>query len=169
MAPRTPAGWFDLRQLFAALDAQRRLKGLSWSGALAEIRRGSRHGLSLSTLKGIGEKSFAEGDGVLQMLRWLGRTPESFVPGYPEEAGAALPDVASRKILRFDTRKLYRAIAAERDRRTLTWSQVAAETGWSVPALTRLSQGGRTGFPTVMRLFEWLKLPASRFIRASDR
>jgi len=169
MTPRTPAPRFDLRQLFAALDAQRRLKGLSWSGALREIRRGSKRGLSLSTLKGIGAKSFAEGDGVLQMLRWLGRTPESFVRGRPEEPGAALPDIPLSKILRFDTRKLYLAIAAERDRRTLTWPKVAAETGWSVPALMHLSRGGRTGFPHVMRLFAWLKLPASRFIRASDQ
>ena len=169
MTNRTPARRFDLHELFAALDAQRRLKGLSWSGALREIRQGSVRGLSLSTLKGIGAKSFAEGDGVLQMLRWLGRTPESFVPGHLDEVSATLPEVSPRQILRFDTRKLYLAIVAERDRRNLTWSQVAAETGWSVPALTRLSRGGRTGFPNVMRLFGWLKLPASRFIRASDR
>jgi hypothetical protein len=66
------SGDFSLEALHAALDAQRRARGLTWSAALREISRVSeRPGrrLSLSTLKGVGTRRVAEGDGVLQMLR----------------------------------------------------------------------------------------------------
>lgn len=112
----------------------------------------------------------AEGDGVLQMLRWLCRTPESFIASYSgsERNGERLPDVRPGQVLRFDTKKIYAALDAQRSKRKLTWAQVARETGVGVLSLTHLSKGGRTGFPQVMRIAGWLGLPAARFTRASD-
>jgi hypothetical protein len=116
-------------------------------------------------------KALAEGDGVLAMLRWLNRTPESFVPGHPgsEEISARLPDVPPGKILRFDTRKIHAALDARRIERKMTWAQVAKEAGTGASTLMYLSKGTRVAFPGVMRIFRWLDRPAAGFTRASDR
>jgi hypothetical protein len=165
---------FSLRALYTALDAQRRARGLSWSEATREMNgqsgRSSGHRLSPSTVTGTRIRTVAEGDGVLQMLRWLNRTPESFVAGHQEVAGdpARLPDVPPRQTLRFDTRKLHAALDAQRVRRQLTWAQVATEVGLGVSSLTHLSRGGRTAFPQVMRIVRWLATPATHFTRTSN-
>jgi hypothetical protein len=71
------------------LDAERQKRQLTWSGMVRHISgpfagRGSRP-LALSTVTSLRTKRVAEGDGVLQMLRWLDRAPESFVPGADAE------------------------------------------------------------------------------------
>ena len=166
---------FSLRALYAALDAQRRARGLSWSQATRQINRQPRpssgHQLSRSTVTGMRTRAVAEGDGVLQMLRWLNRTPESFVPGLHESevVDGRFPPVPPHQMLRFDTRKLHAALDAQRVRRHMTWAQVATEVGLRVSSLTHLSNGGRTGFPQVMRVVRWLAQPAAQFVRTTNR
>lgn len=165
-------GDFDLRALAAALDAQRMARGLSWSEVASEMRGAKgRKGrpLSASTIKAIGSRPVAEADGVLQMLRWLTRPAESFIAGHRAREGAQSPEVPDDKIPRFDTRRLFVALDSQRSSRRMTWEQVATETGWPVSGLKRLSQGGRTVFPAVMRLAAWLNQPAANFIRLADR
>jgi hypothetical protein len=132
--------------------------------------RDSAHALSPSTVQATRIRAVMEGDGVLQMLRWLNRTPESFVPGHEQamDAGAGFPDVAPHQVLRFDTKKLYAALDARRGERGMTWRQVAAEIGVGASTLTRLAKGGRAAFPGVMRIVTWLGRPAADFTRASD-
>jgi hypothetical protein len=89
---------FSLKALFAALDAERQARGLSWARMMREMRHSERplpHPLSQTTVMGRRTKGVAEGDGVLQMLRWLGRSPESFFPGREStlELDARLPDI----------------------------------------------------------------------------
>jgi hypothetical protein len=118
------------------------------------------------------ERRTLEGDGVLQMLCWLNRSPESFLPGRNGEstAGERRPEVGPSQILRFDTRALYTALDARRAERGMTWRQVADEIGGVAAAnLTGLAKGGRIGFPGVMRLVAWVSQPAASFTRASDR
>jgi len=165
-------GEFDLHALAAALDEQRKARGLSWAGVIREMRGASQRrgrGLSASTLSGIGSRAVAEGDGVLPMLAWLKRSPESFIAGYREPEGAQLPEGPAGKVRRFDTRKLFVALDARRIDRGMTWAQVAAETGWGVAGLRRLSQGGRIAFPAVMRLTLWLNQPTADFVGFADR
>jgi len=87
---------FNLRALYDALDAQRRSREMSWPAVTREINRfkTESHPIATSTITGLQSKAVAEGDGILQMLRWLGRTPESFVPGVEEADGEhfRLPD-----------------------------------------------------------------------------
>ena len=161
--------------LYAALDAQRQARGMSWQQVVREINAlfasVPERPISPSTLTGLRKRGAIEGDGVLQMLRWLNRAPESFVPGHQEAAAeaATLPEVGPDKILRFDTGKLYSALDAQRKERGMSWQQVASEIGgFSAAGLTRLSKGGRTGFPEVMRITRWLGRPAACFTRASD-
>jgi hypothetical protein len=163
---------FDLKALYAALDAQRQARGLSWLQAVREINapfeRMPARPISVSTVTGLQSRTAIEGDGVLQMLRWLDRAPESFVPGYQGE-DVALPDAGPGQILRFDTGKLYSNLDARRIEKGMTWKQVAEEIGgFTAAMLTRLSKGGRIGFPQVMRVTRWLGRPAADFTRVSD-
>lgn len=163
---------FSLSALYAALDAQRVARGLSWTQAMREINRQSVqpsiHPISASTVKGLRTKSVAEGDGVLQMLLWLNRSPESFIPGSQGSDDTSLPEVPSNQTLRFDTKKLYTALETKRAETGMTWAQLANKIGVSASNLTHLSKGGRTGFPHVARITRWLKLPVAHFTRLSD-
>jgi hypothetical protein len=163
---------FDVDALYQALDAQRRARGMSWSQAARAISEPFRdvpaRPVSASTLAGLRGRSTLEGDGVLQMLRWLGRAPESFVPGHPETA--PLPDLPSNRILRFDTQRIHAALDARRAERGMTWAEVAGEIpGFSAASLARLAKGGRTAFPHVVRLAIWLGCPVASLVRASSR
>jgi hypothetical protein len=113
-----------------------------------------------------------EGDGVLQMLLWLERTPESFVPGYKGSSAdsCVLPQVGPDRILRFDVPAIHAALDARRVARGLTWAQVASEIGgFGATSLTRMARGGRVGFPGVMRIARWLECPAASLTNASPR
>ena len=91
---------FDLRALYAALDERRQAQGLTWAQvtrALSTAGAVSARPVASSTIAGLRTKAQAEADGVLQMLRWLGRAPESFVPGVPSTlAAATLPPLQAR-------------------------------------------------------------------------
>jgi hypothetical protein len=166
---------FSLWALYEALDAQRQSRGLSWAQVTRQMNgqseRSFGHALSSSTVKGVGTRRVAEADGVLQMLHWLNRTPESFATDVQEydEKETRLPEIPCNQILRFDTKKLYAALDAQRAERKMTWPQVAKEIGLAASSLTYLSKGGRTGFPDVIRIVRWLHQPAAQFTRASER
>jgi len=163
---------FDLKALYSALDAQRQARGLTWAQATRDINdvgpTPQRHPIATSTITGLRTKALAEGAGVLQMLRWLERAPESFMRGLPPSvASSSLPDANQWEVLRFDTKKLFEALDSRRRAHGLTWQRVAAETGVPESHMRGLAKGGRTAFPGVMRLTRWLELPASQFIRLS--
>lgn len=169
------SGDFSLAALYAALDEQRRSRGLTWAGAVREMSwpftQGASRPLAVSTVTTLRTKPIAEGDGVLQMLRWLGRTPESFVPGVAPEFGAPLPAVGPHQVLRLDTRRLHAALNATRVERTMTWAEVADAIGGRATqsSLAHLAMGGRTGFPHVMHLTKWLGAPLADFVRITRR
>ncbi|HVN94488.1 MAG TPA: hypothetical protein VMT38_12365 [Terracidiphilus sp.] len=127
--------------------------------------------MAVSTIEHIGTKRAAEGDGVLQMLLWLNRSPESFVPGHEDDgrASAPLPNMRANQMLRFDTKKLYAALDARRAELGLSWALVAKEIGLSAASLTYLAKGTRTSFPQVMRITAWLGRPAAEFTRVCNR
>jgi hypothetical protein len=165
---------FDIDALYQAVDAQRQARGMTWAQAARAINGLFEHEpvrpISVTTLTRIPDRTVLEADGVLQILRWLGRTPESFSNGNKEATdGEKLPNVRVEQILRFDTKKLYWAVDARRIEKRMTWEQVANEIGGLSPAsLTRLSRGGRTTFPQVMRITNWLKRSAASFTHACD-
>jgi hypothetical protein len=161
---------FDLTALYEALDAQREARALTWQEVARQVSRRSDHaarrGVSASTITGIRTRGVVEGDGVLQMLLWLERTPESFVPGHPlsDNEATALPRPEPGQVLRWNARALHAALDTRRLERGLTWKQVASEIGGCAPAsLTRLAKGGRVAVPAVMRIVCWLDRPAARF------
>lgn len=148
--------------LFAALDAERVVRGLSWAQVARECR------VSAATLTGMRERASLEGDGVLQVLLWLGRTPESFLPGFNGkiDPGTVLRRASPPRMLRFDARAIHTALDAQRLERGLSWRQAAEEIGVGPPSgLTRLANGGRVFFPAFYRIAAWLNQPVAAFTR----
>jgi hypothetical protein len=174
---KIPNADFDVTALHMALEARRIERGMNWKAVEREVNRSDKrygvHPISPSTISGLKNKRWGvEGDGVLQMLLWLDRTPESFVPGHPGAAhpGARLPRVSGDKILRFDVSSIYAKLNNQRAARGLTWAQAAAEIGglYSAQTLKNMSKQRRTGFPHVMRLARWLHCPAAALTRIAD-
>jgi hypothetical protein len=160
---------FDVVALSAALDARRRELGLTWRElaiqATSRPSRRSNRRISPSTFSGMSARSSVRDTVVLQALRWLGRTPESFVPGLGERPEHALPgDGPGRPAL--DTAAIYQAMNEVRAERGMTWREVADSLGrgFTPGMLTRLAGGTGIGFPRVMRIFQWLDRPAAEFV-----
>lgn len=167
---------FDIQTLHADLDTARRARGLSWPALVAEINKPFEGTpsipISVTTVRGMQNKSSVTSAVVLQILRWLGRTPESFLSGSGavERANETLPDAGPGRILRFDTRAMHAALDAERTKRGMKWKQVADELpGFTESMLTNLAKGPLIGFPRVMMITQWLRRPAASFVRAHDR
>ena len=163
---------FDLASLHAALDDKRRARNLTWAAVAREVNRFATGGraIAASTIAGIATKAVAEGDGVLQMLIWLERTPESFIPGFPDASADRyrLPTTEPDSILRWDAGALHAALDEQRRARNLTWAAVAREVGGvNAAMLSGLSTRRRVGFPAVMRLVGWLGRPAASFTRSA--
>jgi hypothetical protein len=162
---------FDLAALHAALDDKRRASGLTWAAVAREVNRfaTTAQAVAASTISGVATKAVAEGDGVLQMLIWLERTPESFVPGFPDSSADRyrLPAGEKNSILRWDTEALYAALDAKRRLSEMTWADVAREIGgMNAAMLSGLATRSRVGFPGVMRVVGWLGEPAASFTRS---
>ena len=157
---------FDIERLYTALDHKRESLGLSWSGVAKEIK--DRYAkVASSTIKGIREKQSVEGDGGLQMLLWLGRSPESFMPGLKASRRHQLSQ-PRKSILRFDTQHTYRLLEAKRLEQGLTWNEVAEQVGGCSPNVLRhFKKGGRTSFPGIMRIARWLAVPAKDLTKES--
>lgn len=167
---------FNMRAFHAELDEQRRARGLTWTQVAMEINRPFESTPSIpinpATLREMLKKRSVTSAVVLQVLRWLGRTPESFLsgPACGDCVDQQLPEAGLDRILRFDTRAIYDALQGERLRRGLTWQQVADELpGFTAGMLTNLASGPLIGFPRVMTLTQWLGRPAATFVRARSR
>jgi transcriptional regulator with XRE-family HTH domain len=64
---------FDPKALYAALDAKRQVRGLTWTQVAAET------GVSAATITRTKSGGRLEVDGMLAMVRWLGVPVETFV------------------------------------------------------------------------------------------
>lgn len=167
---------FDMSALQAALDGERRARGLTWVELAAEINEPFKNTpfipISVGTVRTMTTKRSVTSAVVLQVLRWLRRTPESFLAGrdQPPAPGEELPEAGPSQILRFDTAAMHAALDAKRRQRGMTWNEVAKEMpGFTPGMLTNLAKGPLIGFPRVMALVQWLCRPASDFVRARSR
>jgi len=173
---RPPAGEFDFGGFFRAVDSQRAARGLSWAGVAREVweqsavlnSRRRDHPISPSTLSGMEARSNTSCQHALFALRWLGRTPESFVPGWTGPAAASLPECGPDRRLRWNLKKLGAALDEERHKQELTWAQLAIELRCSpgqISGLHRLRFA--TGTTLAVRITHWLQRPSSDFIYAA--
>jgi len=161
--------------LYEAMDAQRIERGLSWRQAANEIwgqsavlnRQRHDHPISPSTLTGIAARGDTTCQHALFILRWLGHSPEHFVPG--AAAAAPLPPAGPRQRLRWDLAALYESLNARRRERELSWEELAGQLRCSTHQLTGIRTARYAiGMRLAMRIAQWLEQPASAFIYAAD-
>jgi hypothetical protein len=169
---------FDGRALFAALDAKRQAEGLSWPGAATAIwdmapmlnagraARGlTNHPISPSTLQSLGKRGGTSCQHALFFLRWLARTPESFLVGAGLDAGAPLPACGLDRRPRWDLKALHAGLNEARGDRGATWAQAAQDLRCQPGQLTGLKTARfATGMGLAMRITQWVGRPAADFV-----
>jgi hypothetical protein len=167
---------FDAMALFEAIDAQRIQRGLSWREVADQIwdqsaalnRQRQDHPITSSTLTGIARRGDCTCQHALFFLRWLGRTPESFLTPPSTSGGATLPTPGSDRRLRWDLAALYEALNARRLERQLTWAELAVQLRCTANQLTGIRTARYAiGMKLAMKIVRWLECPASTFIYAA--
>jgi hypothetical protein len=165
---------FDVLAMYAAMDAKRVGADLSWpkvaqalwdqSAALnAQL---SDHPISPATLTGMAKRGDCTCQHALFVLRWLGRSPESFISGMAADAGASLPAVGDDQRLRWDLGAVFEALNQHRQARGLTWHAAAREIRCSEHQLRGLKTARYAiGMRLMMRIVQWVGQPAATFIR----
>lgn len=176
---------FDGRALYRALDEQRAQHGLSWTGVAdalwdlsAELngRRGD-HPISPSTLTNIRQRGGTSCQHALFMLRWLDRTPESFVTDPVPATDATLPPAGPDRRLRWHLHATARrprpglaeALGERRSEMQLTWGQLATRLGCSPNQLSGIAHARyAVGMRIAMAVTQWLGRPAADFVYAAS-
>ena len=174
---------FDVAALYTALDEKRTSLSLSWTavaGQLWELSselndRRSDHPISPSTLTNMAKNPRISCQHALFMLRWLDRTPESFLVGSGSGSGSsddggrfALPVTGPDRRLRWALKRLYAAMDEKRRQEGLTWSGLAAVLGCTPSQLTGLRTAKfATGMDLAMRIVQWIDRPATDFVYRS--
>jgi hypothetical protein len=155
------------------MDDQRRARDLSWRGvadeiwALSSVLNGRRrdHPISPSTLTHVAKLGDTSCQHALFILRWLGRTPESFLIGAAPTDGTPLPVTDAAHRLRWDLRALYGAMNDARGAAAVTWAALARELGCTTSQLTGLRTAKfATGMGLAMAIVQWLDRPAADFV-----
>jgi transcriptional regulator with XRE-family HTH domain len=72
-------------------------------------------------------------------------------------------------VKRFDSKALYAELDAERERRNLSWREVALEIGVSVSTITRTQNGGRMEVDGMLAMVAWLNLPVETFVGEREK
>jgi hypothetical protein len=165
---------FDAGALYLALDARRSALGLSWKGVADQIwalssdlnDRRRDHPISPSTLTGMATHPRTSCQHALFMLRWLSRTPESFLEGAgKDDPRFALPRAGPDRRLRWALKLLYAAMDEKRRDDGLTWPALAVVIGCTPSQLTALRTAKfGTGMDVAMRIVQWLGRPAADFV-----
>jgi hypothetical protein len=170
---------FSVVALHEALDQKRSDLGLSWSAVAAQLwemsaelnaRRPADHPISPSTLTSMATKPRISCQHALFMLRWLDRSPESFLRPPPDDHGQfTLPAVDSGHRLRWSLKRLHGALDDERRAEHLTWAALASAIGCSPGQLTGLRTARfATNMDLAMRITQWLQRPAADFVYAAS-
>lgn len=168
---------FDVAAFAAAMEEKRRREGLSWRGvadALWDLsweinQRRDDHPISPSTLVAVARRGDTTCQHALFILRWLERTPESFVKGRTADPERdALPFAGPDRRLRWRLGRLYEAMDERRRAEGLSWFELAEVLRCSPHQL----RGVRTakyaiGMRLAMRITLWLERPAADFVEAA--
>jgi hypothetical protein len=176
---------FDGAALFRALDARRDEHGLTWSEVAREMwalsaelnARRDDHPISPAAVTALARSGDTSCQHALWMLRWLDRSPESFLTGATTVAGAALPAAGPDRRLRWNLHQsprfpapgLYEAMNARRGSDGLTWPELSQRLRCRPNQLSGLRNVRYAIAMTLaMRVTQWLGRPAADFIYAAD-
>jgi hypothetical protein len=164
---------FDAVALYRALDEKRAAHQLTWIGVARDIWQLSSvlndqrddHPISPSTISGMERRGTISCQHALFMLRWLERTPESFLTGGTSREDAALHEVGPDRRLRWTLKGLYEALNTKRQLEALTWPELAKVLRCTPSQLTGLRTAKfATGMTLAMRITQWLDRPAADFV-----
>jgi hypothetical protein len=164
---------FDARALFEAIDERRRSEGGSWSTVAAQIwdlsadlnAQRNDHPIAPTTITGMATRGATSCQHALFMLRWLGRSPESFLDPPRPELDRPLPELGRDRRLRWNLRRTYDALNECRVQRGRSWSDLAETLRCTPSQLT----GVRTArfamdMNLAMKITQWIGRPAAEFI-----
>jgi hypothetical protein len=153
---------FDYRALWQALEARRGELGISKTAMVNDIAW-----VSAGVIKNLEQGKPTSCQHATGLLRWLGRTPESFVPGAEDSGACALPDVGPFAI-RWSMQKLWDGVDAQREERGLSWDDVATQLEW--PGVKTFARDITYGIPMdlAMRVTQWIGAPAATFMIAAE-
>lgn len=169
---------FDVSALYFALDARRLEFDLSWSQVAKELwllsselnERRRDHPISPATLTRMETRQQISCQHALFMLRWLGRTPESFLAGYEagDDVRFALPAGGADRRLRWALKLLWASMDEKRRQDDLTWRLLADVLECTTSQLTGLKTARfATGMRVAMNIVQWLERPAAEFVYAA--
>jgi hypothetical protein len=168
---------FDIQAMYSAMDAKRTSLGLSWPNVAQALwdqsaplnERRKDHPISPATLTGIAKRGDCTCQHALFVLRWLGRTPEDFLAGPSANRGrVALPPADEDHRLRWNLGAVYTALDERRRERGLTWRELARVIRCTDNQLTGLRTARYAiGMKLMMRIVQWLDVPAATFIYAA--
>lgn len=175
---------FDTPALYAALDCRRAELGLSWTGVARQMNEMSAelinrlraagrpyHPVSPSTLTILATRPQTGCQHALGMLRWLGRTPESFLTGKPDadDPKYALPQVGPDQGLRWALKLLWATMDEQRRAEDLTWAQLARVLSCGPNQLSGLRNVRYAiWMDLAMRITQWTGRPAADFVYLSE-
>ncbi len=165
---------FDCDSFFAALDDERRLRGLDWNEVAVELYEQSfalnaelmDHAICPGAVVRVHKRGTISCQYALFMLRWLGRAPEEFLTGPDVDVGdVRLPAAGPGSRLRWNLNELYIELDNERRERCLTWARLAHTLDCTPSRLTNLRTARLADMDLVMRITQWLQRPAAAFVR----
>ena len=168
---------FDFAAFFAAVDIERRGRGLGWYDVADELWQQSEklnaeredHPLCGGAVGRMGDRGGTSCQYALFMLRWLGRPPEDFLAESPRHVGdTALPEAGPDHRLRWDLSELHQALNERRSTLGLTWAQLAQQLGCTPSRLTNLRAARMADLELTMRVTQWLGRPAAEFIHPAE-
>jgi hypothetical protein len=165
---------FDCDALFKAMDAQRVARGLSWTGVAKEMRQmyaelnrslPNDHPLSPSTIISMSRRGNTTCQHALIFLQWLGRMPESFLPGVTPTVSRPLRPFGTDRRPRWHLRRLYDALSARRRELQMTWPELAQVLRCTPNQLTGIRRARYAiNMKLAMRIVQWRDRPSIDFI-----
>jgi hypothetical protein len=171
----TSPGVFDHEAFFAAVDARRRDRQLSWPALAAAIWEQSKvlneqrgdHPISPATIRKMADGMSCQH--ALFLLRWLDVPPEAFIAVAQPGTVVPLPPADDSQRLRWNLRMLYDTLNAARAARGATWQHAADRLHCTPNQLTGLrTTKFAIGMTLAMAITQVLRRPAADFVYAAQ-
>lgn len=158
--PAVPS--FDYRAVGEAVESRRQELNLTPSGLIRSI-----NWLSAAPLARLSQGGSNTCQHVNGLLRWLGRSPESFSPGMVDGPECRMPDFGPYAI-RWNMLTLWEAVDAQRAERGQSWDEVREATRYAAVEGIRLETYG-IRMHDAMNVVRWLGQPAAAFMYPAER
>ena len=153
---------FDYAGVGEAVESRRRELGLTPSGLIRSV-----NWLSAAPLAKLRQGDpRATCQHVNGLLRWLGRSPESFSPGMVDGPECRIPDFGAYAV-RWNMAALWEAMDAQRADRGQSWDEVREATRHADVERVRLETYG-IPMHDAMNIVRWLGRPAATFMYAAE-